>query len=119
MAKRIYKNQAERQRAYLERKREKQEIAEEQADIEAQYKALNLSGFGEVSYDTPARTWLEEVQVHRSWLRALEQPDVQPGETLRQLAKRTWDALLNSEGLGVVVDERGVCYPLFDPNKQH
>ena len=85
-------------------------------------KALNLCGFSEIAFDTPAQACQEEIQVHRSWLRALEQPDVLPGETLRQLAKRTWDALLSSKGLGVDTDGGGgfdVFYPLFSPSQQH
>jgi hypothetical protein len=133
--KKKYKNRAEQQEAYRERLRIKQELATEQEDVVAQMKALNLSGFSEVAYDTPAQTWLDEVQIHRSWLRALEQPDVLPGETLRQLAKRTWQALLASEGYGVSTDGgskwmgtgngkewvRGydVWYPLFSPSQQH
>jgi hypothetical protein len=114
-----YKNQAERQEAYRARQRAKREAAAEQADEIALCKTLNLCGFAETACDVPAQTWLEEVQIHRSWLRALEQPDVLPGETLRQLAKRTWDALLSSEGLGVSIDNGGVWYPLFSPRQQH
>jgi hypothetical protein len=130
-----YKNQAERQEAYRERTRAKQELAASAADEVAQMKALNLCGFSEIAFETPAQTWLEEVQLHRSWLRALEQPDVLPGETLRQLAKRTWEALLSSKGFGVTTDGGGkwtdtengkrwipgfnVWYPLFSPSQQH
>jgi len=105
--KKIHKNAAEKQAAYLQRKREKEEIAVERADLDAQYKALNLCGFAETAYDTPAQSCQEEIQVHRSWLRALEQPDIKEGETLRALARRTWNALLSSEGLGVVTDGGG------------
>lgn len=120
----------------MERKKVGEEEAAEAADLDAQYQALNLCGFAETGYNTPAKTCLEEIQVHRSWLRALEQPDVLPGETLRQLARRTWGALLASEGYGVTADGGGkwvedtqgkktwmsgfdLWYPLFDPNKQH
>ncbi len=135
--KKKYKNRAEQQDAYRDRQRAKQEAAAEEADALATCKRLNLCGYSEVAFNTPARTWLEEVQIHRSWLRALEQPDVLPGgETLRQLAKRTWNSLLASKGYGVDTDgdskwvvtedgskqwQRGfgVSYPLFDPQKQH
>jgi len=129
--KKIHKNAAEKQAAYLQRKREKEEIAAEAADVDAQYKALNLCGFAETACDAPAQTCLEEIQVHRSWLRALEQSDIKEGETLRALARRTWNALLSSEGLGVVTDGGGkwiegkwvrgfdVWYPCFQPSKQH
>jgi len=97
----------------------KKEIAAEQAEEHAEYKRLNLCSFAETAFETPAQTCQEEIQVHRSWLRALEQPDVLPGETLRQLAKRTWDALLNSKEFGVNTDGGDVWYPLFEPSKQH
>ncbi len=124
-----------KQRAYMERKKIKQEEADDLADVEATIKKLNLCGFAETAYDTPAKACLEEIQVHRSWLRALEQPDVLPGETLYQLAKRTWQVLLGSKGYGVTTDGGGkwdgpendrkwvegfsVWYPLFSPSQQH
>jgi len=133
--KKKYASHKLKQRAYMERKRAKQEVADDLADVEATIKQLNLCGFSEVASGVYARTWLEEIQVHRSWLRALEQPDVLPGETLYQLAKRTWQALLGSKGYGVTTDGGGkwegpegdrkwvpgfcVWYPLFSPSQQH
>ncbi len=117
--KKKYKDGAERTAAYRERLAAKKEIAAEQAEEHAEYKRLNLCSFAETAFETPAQTCQEEIQVHRSWLRALEQPDVLPGETLRQLAKRTWDALLNSKEFGVNTDGGDVWYPLFEPSKQH
>src|SRR6266481_4446056 len=124
--KKLYKNAAEKQAAYLQRKREKEEIAVEAANDEAQYRALNLCSFAEVGFETPAQTWLDEVQIHRSWLRAfrdigMDEPDVLPGESLRDLARRTWQGLLRSErfGLGVTTDGFDVWFPLFSPSKQH
>lgn len=134
MSQKKHKNDAERQAAYRERLREKRELNAEQASEEATIKSLNLAGYSEIAPGVPARTWLEEVQIHRSWLRGLEAGDVKPGETLRQLAKRTWETLLASEGYGVItdgggrwtetengkiwVDGCGVWYPLFDLNRQ-
>jgi hypothetical protein len=124
-----------KQRAYIERKKVKQEEAAEIADALATIKRLNLCSFGEIACDIPARTWLEEVQTHRSWLRALQQPEILPGESLKELARRTWQALLDSKGYcdtdgdseWVVAEDGskqwqrgfGVSYPLFDPQKQH
>src|SRR6267143_5311022 len=105
--KKIYKNRAEQQEAYRERLAAKKEAAVEQAEEHAEYKRLNLCSFAETAFETPAQTCQEEIQVHRSWLRALEQPDVLPGETLRQLAKRTWTSLLDSKGYGVTTDGGG------------
>jgi hypothetical protein len=140
--KKKYKNRAEQQDAYRERVKDRQRVEAEIADELAAMKRLNLCSFGEVAFETPARTWLEEVQTHRSWLRAfrdigMEEPDVLPGESLRDLARRTWQALLRSEkfGLGVTTDGGGkwvdtpngkqwvrgfgVWYPCFQPSKQH
>lgn len=110
--KKIYKNRGAQQDAYRERVSAKK-------DFEGQYKALNLCSFAETAFETPAKTCVEEIQVHRQWLRALEESDVQPHETLRQLAKRTWDALLNSKGFGVITDGADVWHPCFQPSKQH
>src|SRR6266403_5012429 len=130
--KKKYKNRAEQQDAYRERVKAKQESAAEQAEEHAEYKRLNLCSFAETAFETPAQTCQEEIQVHRSWLRALEQPDLLPKETLRQLAKRTWDALLTSKGFGVNTDGGGkwidtesgkqwvrgfdAWFPLFEPS---
>ncbi len=126
----------ERTQRYRERLTEKKAYAAEEADALATIKKLNLCGFSEVAFNTPARTWLEEVQTHRSWLRALQQPEILPGESLKELARRTWQALLDSKGYGVGTDggskwvvaedgskqwQRGfdVFYPLFSPSQQH
>jgi len=120
----------ERTAAYRERLAEKKAIAAEIADALATIKRLNLCGFSEVAFDTPAQTWLEEVQIHRSWLRALDQPDVLPGESLKELARRTWQSLLDSKGYcdtdggskwvdGQWVRGYDVSYPLFSPSQQH
>ncbi len=117
--------------AYRERLTEKRAVAAEEADALATCKRLNLCGYSEVAFETPARTWLEEVQTHRSWLRALQQPEILPGESLKELARRTWQSLLDSKGYGVGTDGgskwvdgqwvRGfdVFYPLFSPSQQH
>src|SRR6266852_3419536 len=97
----------ERTQRYRERLTEKKAYAAEEADALATIKKLNLCGYSEVAFNTPARTWLEEVQTHRSWLRALQQPEILPGESLKELARRTWQALLNSKGYGVDIDGGG------------
>jgi len=126
--KRIYKDHAERQGAYRQRQKEKQEAAAEEADEKAQCVALDLRFFGESAFDHNAETAKEEIQIHRSFLRALGQPDVQQNETLRQLGKRTWDALLNAERIGIdkwpvhlrdsYKSGYDVWIPMFDPKTQ-
>jgi len=128
--KKKYASPKQKQRAYMERKREKKELAAEQADELARIKERNLCSFAEIGFETPASSCHEEIQVHRSWLRALSQPDVLTGESLRDLARRTWDALLISSDLGVTTHGGGkwvegrwvqgsdVWYPYFEPGRQ-
>src|SRR2546425_3500069 len=101
--KKLYKDRAEQQASYRERQREKEEAAAEAASEKAQCLALGLTFFGETAPEQNAQWAHEEIQCHRSWLRALGQPDVKPGEALRQLAKRTWTALLSAKGIGISV----------------
>src|SRR6267142_1036349 len=105
--KKIHKDHADRQAAYRTRKRVEQEEADEEANERAQCAARNICSFSETGFETPAKWCHEEIQVHRSWLRALGQSDVLPGESLKELARRTWNALLNSSGLGVTTDGGG------------
>ena len=85
--------QRQRQR---ERKQREQNIEEQEIEeTAAEYQTKNLHFFGEESPGVDAKTHDSELKIHREFLRAMDQPDVQPGETLRQLAKRTWEAWLN------------------------
>jgi hypothetical protein len=77
----------DRTREYRERLREKQETAAEERAIRD-----HLWFFGEVTPRIDARTHAEELEIHREFLRALREPDVQSGETLRDVARRTWAA---------------------------
>jgi hypothetical protein len=69
---------------------EAEEIARETA-IRA---SRNLHFVGESLSGQNAKTVADELQIHREFLRALGRPDVQPGETLRAVAHRTFDAWL-------------------------
>jgi hypothetical protein len=70
--------------------------------IEAQEAALklaeramrNLHFMGEEAPGIDAKTRGAELQIHREFLRALGKPDVQAGESLRAVAKRTYQAWL-------------------------
>ena len=84
-----YKDHAARQEAYRERTKEKQEAAAEIAEETAKMKRLDLRSLGESGFGQNAESCRDEIQTHRQFLRALGEPDVQPGETLRQLARRT------------------------------
>jgi len=99
----------------MERKRAKHETAAEEADERFQCSKFDLRFFGESGFDQNAQTCAEEIHIHRQFLRALNQPDIQEGETLRQLAKRTWDALLVYEFTSVGVD---TWIPMFNPTNQ-
>jgi len=43
---------------------------------------------------------------------------VEPGETLRQLARRTFDAVLDAKGIGVFKSGEDVWVPMFNPRTQ-
>jgi hypothetical protein len=87
----------DRVRKQKQRDREKKarELYEAELDEKEQremYRNLNLHYFGEEAPGIDAKTHDAELAIHREFLKAMEQPDVQPGETLRQLAERTWNA---------------------------
>jgi hypothetical protein len=110
--KKIHKNAAEKQKAYVERKKEKQETAAEERAIRD-----HLWFFGEVLPRIDARTHAEELAIHREFLRAMGESDVQPGETLRQIAKRTYQAWISMYGFycdGVRVAEH-TDFPRYVP----
>ena len=124
--KKVYKDRAEQQEAYRARQKAKQEAAAQDSDERALAIQLGLTFFGEIAPEEDAHWSHEEISCHRKFLRALGQPDVQPGETLRALAKRTWTALLNAKEIGISISgskwnegkfEEGsnVWIPLFDP----
>jgi hypothetical protein len=82
----------ERQRRHRQREAQKKDHsieAQRVASERAERKRRNLHFFGESSPGRDAQTCVEELQIHREFLRALEEPDVQPGETLGAVAKRT------------------------------
>jgi hypothetical protein len=96
--KKKYKDAAEKQRAYLERKKAREESAADDGAERDQCATFDLRFFGESGFEQNAQTAAEEIYIHRQFLRALGEPDVQPGETLRQLAKRCWDSLVADQG---------------------
>ncbi len=105
----------ERTQKYRERLSERRAAAAEETDERFQCSKFDLRFFGESGFDQNAQTCQEEIHIHRQFLRALSQPDVQEGETLRQLAKRTWDSLLVYEFTSVGVD---TWIPMFNPTNQ-
>jgi hypothetical protein len=76
----------------------------------------NLHFYGEETPGHDARTHAEEIQVHREFLRALAKPDVQPGETLRMVANRTYDQWLVGRYAGG--DAGGYYVPAFNRTSQ-
>jgi hypothetical protein len=66
--------------------------------VRSQRRKRNLVCFGEIDFGRNARTAEEEIFVHRLFLRDLGQPDVQQGETLRQLATRCYEAWITKYG---------------------
>jgi hypothetical protein len=98
-ARRAYNAAAKRkERAKLAEKSDKAKAAaiEKQQDEHEKYirAGRNPHFFGEEAPGRDAKTHDSELSIHREFLRALNQPDVQEGETLRMVAKRVWDAWL-------------------------
>jgi hypothetical protein len=87
-----------RKRAFDARQRmteaDREALAEaryEQAQEHKEHEERGLLYFSELTRNHPAETLKDEVMCHRRFLRAFQdQPDVQQGESLRQLARRTW-----------------------------
>jgi hypothetical protein len=69
----------------------------EQAEETAAHQRLGLLYFSETKRNTPAATLQEEINAHRSFLRAMDKEDVREGESLRQLAYRTWISWLRGQ----------------------
>jgi hypothetical protein len=114
----------ERTQRYRERLTEKHEAAAEQAYDRAQCAKFDLRFFGESAHNRNAESSSEEIHIHRQFLRALGQPDVQQ-ESLRQLAQRTWNSYIGIsddvggewvDGKWIESDDRWV--PLFNPGNQ-
>src|SRR5437660_3197114 len=84
----------ERTKKYRERLAEKKAIAAEERETAADDIAIRnrMCYFGEVTPRVNARTHAEELSIHREFLRCLGEQDVQPGENLRDVARRTWAA---------------------------
>jgi hypothetical protein len=88
-----------RERQRLHRKRQKQKRAraleaQRLASERAERMGRGPHFFGESSPGRNANTFADELQIHREFLRALGKEDVQDGETLRTVAKRTCAAWL-------------------------
>ncbi len=87
----------ERQRRHRQREAQKRAHsieAQQLASERAERNRRNLHFLGESSPGCDAITFADELQIHREFLRALGQPDVQPGETLRAVAQRALEAWL-------------------------
>jgi hypothetical protein len=87
----------ERQRRHRKRQKQKRARALEAQRLDTERQERIRRGphfFGESSPGRNANTLADELQIHREFLRALGQKDVQDGETLRALAKRAFEAWL-------------------------
>jgi hypothetical protein len=87
----------ERQRLHRKRQKQKRARALEAQRLDSERAERMRRGphfFGESSPGRNANTFADELQIHREFLRALEKEDVQDGETLRTVAKRTYEAWL-------------------------
>jgi hypothetical protein len=84
----------ERQRRHRQREAQKRAHsieAQRLASERAERMRRDPHFFGESSPGCNAHTFADELQIHREFLRALGKEDVQPGETLRTIAKRTYE----------------------------
>jgi hypothetical protein len=87
----------ERQRLHRKRQKEKRARALEAQRLASERAERMRRGpyfFGESSPGRNANTLVDELQIHREFLRALGNEDVQDGETLRTVAKRAFEAWL-------------------------
>jgi hypothetical protein len=86
---------AARQRKRRQRDRDKQKRiraleAQNAAAERAERRHRNLHFYAEVSPGRNATTLVDEVQIHREFLRCLGADDVRENETLREVARRTY-----------------------------
>ena len=88
-----------RQQRFRDRKKDSWEIAQETtraqkacAETLRKQQTLQLIYFGETTPGVDAANISEEIAVAREFARALNQPDVQIGETLTQFCKRVYEA---------------------------
>jgi hypothetical protein len=85
----------ERQRRHRQREAQKRAHsiqAQQVASERAERKRRDLHYFGESSPGCNANTFVDELQIHREFLRALGEEDVKDGETFRAVAKRVFEA---------------------------
>jgi hypothetical protein len=86
------KKQESRER---EQQRHKRAIEAQEAALKRAERAKrDLHFMAEEAPGRDATTCDAELQIHREFLRALGKPDVQSGESLRAVAKRTYEAWL-------------------------
>jgi hypothetical protein len=87
----------ERQRRHRQREAQKRAHSIEAQRLASERAERMRRGphfFGESSPGCNANTFADELQIHREFLRALGKEDVKHGETLRTVAKRTFEAWL-------------------------
>jgi hypothetical protein len=87
----------ERQRRHRQReaqKRARSIEAQRLASERAERMRRGPHFFGESSPECNANNFADELQIHREFLRALGKEDAKHGETLRAIAKRTFEAWL-------------------------
>jgi hypothetical protein len=109
----------ERQRRHREREKQKrarsieaQRLASERAERMRHHPHF----FGETSPGCNANNFADELQIHREFLRALGKEDVKHGETLRTVAKRSFEAWLTGP---FTCRSHGPIYvPAFDRTRQ-
>jgi hypothetical protein len=112
---------AARERKRKQRNRDKQQRirlleAQQAAAERAERRRRNLLCYGECTAGRNADTLGEELMIHRQFLRALGEPDVCDGETLRSISQRTYQAWIN--GPFASRDGRTIYVPAFNGTTQ-
>jgi hypothetical protein len=88
---------AARERKRKQRERDQQKRiraleAQKTATERAERRRRNLHFYGESAPGRNAETLMDELMIHRQFLRALRGPDVRDGESLHSVAQRTYQA---------------------------
>jgi hypothetical protein len=117
---------AARERKRKQRQREKQKRiraleAQQAAAERAERRRRNLYCYGECTAGRNAETLAEEIMIHRQFLRALGEPDVQNGESLHSVAQRTYQAWITGpfasrDGRTIYVPAFNITTQQFDPD---
>jgi hypothetical protein len=112
---------AARERKRKQRNRDKQKRirlleAQQAAAERAERRRRNLHFYGECIAGRNAQTLMDEIMIHRQFLRGLGEPDVRDGESLHSVAQRTYQGWIT--GPFASRDGRTIYVPAFNGTTQ-